>query len=77
MMAYSSINSELRLNSTTLLKFSVPQNGFFATPLDQSVDIWSFCCLVYELLTGIASFPISCMSQEQTDDSFTFNDKLT
>lgn len=34
----------------------------FGTPLDQSIDIWSFGCLVYKLLMEIQLFPIPYMS---------------
>lgn len=30
----------------------------FESSLDQSIDIWSFGCIVYELLTGLALFPV-------------------
>ena len=30
----------------------------FGNPLDQSIDIWSFGCLMFELLTAMSLFPI-------------------
>lgn len=38
----------------------------FDLPLDQTIDIWIFGCLVYELLTGYALFP--AMPGEHDDD---------
>lgn len=38
-------------------------------PVDEKIDIWSFGCLVFELMTGTMLFPVGDVgTQEETDD---------
>lgn len=38
-------------------------------PVDEKIDIWSFGCLVFELMTGTRLFPVDDLgSQEEVDD---------
>lgn len=49
------LSGDISKNPDTPRSLRAPER-LFDSPLDQSVDIWSFGCLVYELLTGYALF---------------------
>lgn len=58
------INSDLAFKTEDISKNPDTPNSLraperlFDSPLDQSIDIWSFGCLVFEILAGCALFPI-------------------
>ena len=67
------INSGLAFKSADISKnpdtprcLRAPER-LFDSPLDQTIDIWSFGSLVYELLTGLALFPVM---PDEHDDSY-------
>lgn len=58
------VNPDLAFKSEDISKNPESPNSLhapqrpFDSPLDQTIDIWSFACLVYELLTGCALFRV-------------------
>lgn len=38
-------------------------------PVDESIDIWSFGCLIYELLTGNRLFSVYLIRDDEVDDT--------
>lgn len=51
------LSADKSKNPDTPRSLRAPER-LFDSPLDQTIDIWSFGCLVYELLTGYALFPV-------------------
>ena len=51
------LSADISKNPDTPRCLRAPER-LFDSPLDQTIDIWSFGCLVYELLTGCALFPV-------------------
>jgi non-specific serine/threonine protein kinase len=58
-------------NPVTLLGLRAPELAL-GLPFDQTIDIWSFGCLVFEFVTGMPLFAMASfdLTDDENDDEF-------